>query len=209
MTPFTLRSTDSWHFLQNQGRRKPQEKWNGFVDVLGEPVPKLKGHMKKCMFKIIVEGDRAMLIRRRREMLSLNFGWDLEQAGHDGLESEGRLQVCNVIKRRAIEGAERKVEKCCGQSGKTGNDLCGSSVCLLEHHLCLSRTKKRMWQLIWHEYMEDSFPLCTWLHVSAYADLLTISWGFCRSFFNSLVPGNNEQGGLGNLRLGQIGGTSQ
>lgn len=74
VTPFRLPSTDSLHFFQNQGKRKTQEKRNGFVDVFGEPVPKPKGHLKKCMFKIIMEGGQAMMISRRGEMLSVNFG---------------------------------------------------------------------------------------------------------------------------------------
>lgn len=65
--------------------------------------------MKKSMFKIIVEGDQAMLVSQRGEMLSVSFGCDLGQAEHGGLESEGRLQGCDVIKRKAIEGAERRV----------------------------------------------------------------------------------------------------
>lgn len=69
MTPFSLLSTDSLHFRTKKKESPTKNKTSGFVDVLGEPVPELKGHMKKCMFKVIVEGDRAMLINRR-EILS-------------------------------------------------------------------------------------------------------------------------------------------
>lgn len=78
------------------------------------------------MFKIRVESDQATLVNKRG-MLSLNFRCYLGQAEYGGLESEGRLQVHDVIKRRTNRGSGEKT-------------------------------------------VVVSFPVCTWLRVSAYAD---------------------------------------
>lgn len=57
VTPFSLLSSDSLHFRTKVKEGPGKNKLNSFVDVLGERVPELKGHMKKCMFKVIVEGN--------------------------------------------------------------------------------------------------------------------------------------------------------
>lgn len=80
------------------------------MGVWGEPFSKLKGHVKKHTCKIRVESDQAILVNRR-ETLSLNFRWDLGQAERGGLESEGRLEVHDVIKRRTVGAVERKVSR--------------------------------------------------------------------------------------------------
>lgn len=164
VTPFCLSSTNGLHLLQNQGKRNPRKNWNAFVVVFGEPLPKLKGHMKKCMFKIIVEGGWAMLINRRREMLPLNFEWDLGQGGHSGLESEGKLQACDAIKRMAIEGVERKVlwSECQGWEVSV-QPLC---VFTRASPVLVKSWEKDVATETGAECMEDSCPLCMWLHRS-------------------------------------------
>lgn len=96
--------------------------------------------------------------------------------------------------RRASWGSRKKSHS---QNDKAGNDLCSVSVSLSEYHLCSLRSEKRMWRLrsllSRDEHLEDSFSLYTQLHVSAYADLLMVSWDFCHSFFSSGVPGNMKE----------------